>query len=287
MGNIVNNTVVVNQPQPPHSDQITIEGVDTEQSTVFSTEPFGPIPTPLEILSDAELPLAPLTPPITPPKSLTGAAQSATELLINMPDVQQMMKDLEKSGCLLPELQIRSTRRIDSSPLAALQPRQLQDQAYFSSPTDVQPMTILPEVQLASTHPVSRSTPQELPLFVFVAIFGLVQSLQGIAMVAHFIFVKYPEYELMIVASVLATSDADTAVVKAVIVCIMAVISLLFSSLLLIKRSKNRSVEIYVVISIVVINFLVQNILPQNVLASGNPLQLPEIVSEIISSIKQ
>ena len=63
-----------------------------------------------------------------------------------------------------------------------------------------------------------------------------------------------------------------------------AAIGFLFSLLLLIKRSKNRSVDIYIVISIVVINFLVQNILSQKVLASGNPLQLPDMVAEIMAS---
>jgi len=275
---------------------ITIEGIEAEQPAGFHTDPFGPLPTPElpDVPDEPELPSitpepppepAPL-PPITPLETQQKSSQqSAAELLTKMPDVQQMMKDLEKSGCLLPELQIKSTRHIDSSPLAALQPQQLKDQSYFSSPTDEQPMKVLPEVQLASTRPVDpRKNPPELPLYVFVAMFGLLQSIQGLTMVAHFIFVRYPEYEQMIVANVITTSDADTAVVKAIIVGIAAAIGFLFSLLLLIKRSKNRSVDIYIVISIVVINFLVQNILSQKVLASGNPLQLPDMVAEIMAS---
>lgn len=296
-------TVALISSEPPQNSSqpatITIEGVDAAQPASFNSDPFGPMPTAPEV---PEIPTEPDLPSITPepppppaPKppiepvvsTEPTTQQSAAELLATMPDVQQMMKDLEKSGCLLPELHIKSIRHIDSSPLAALQPKTLQDQSYFSSPTDEQPMKMLPEVQLASTGAKKRTDPQELPLFVFVAMFSLIQSIQGIAMVAHFVTVKYPEYEQMIVANVLSTSEADAAVVKAIIVGIMAAIGLIFSLLLLIKRSKNRSVEIYIVISIVVINFLVQNILSQNVLASGNPLQLPEIVSEIMAHTKQ
>lgn len=292
-------TPLNSDPQIPSGPPpVTIEGIETEQPVGFGTDPFGPLPTPElpSIPAEPELPSitpepppepAPL-PPITPVETThKSSQQSAAELLAKMPDIQQMMKDLEKSGCLLPELQIKSTRRIDSSPLAALQPQQLKDQSYFSSPTDEQPMKVLPEVQLASTRPIDKpKVAQELPVYVFVAMFGLVQSIQGLAMVLHFIFVRYPEYEQMIVANVISTSDADTAVVKAIIVGITAAIGFLFSLLLLIKRSKNKSVDIYIVISIVVINFIVQNILSQKVLASGNPLQLPDIVAEIMASRK-
>lgn len=285
---------VITTPNPA-----SIEPVETVQTGSFKADPFGaPSPQPDSSETPPDLPELPS---ISPEQPLAGEPQpfitspaeseadggvtrrSAAELLSKMPDISQMMKDLEKSGCLLPELQIKSTEHIDTSPLAALQPKHLKEQSFFSQPSDQPVKKILPEVQLATTHSPQRSQPQELPLYVFVAVVSIVQGIQGLAQAAHFALVKFPAYEQMIVAGVIDTTDSDTAVVKAIIVGIMAVLGLLFGILLILKRSKNRSVDLYLVISIVVINFIIQNILAQKVLASGNPLQFPEIIGEILS----
>lgn len=292
------------QSAPPEittPNPASIEPVETPPTGGFNVDPFGspassrldssgsPPDLPPELPSiTPESPAPPLPPPLitTPTDSGIGAdttRRSAAELLSKMPDISQMMKDLEKSGCLLPELQIKSTEHIDTSPLAALQPKHLKEQSFFSQPSDQPVKKILPEVQLATTHSPQRSQPQELPLYVFVAVVSIVQGIQGLAQAAHFALVKFPAYEQMIVAGVIDTTDSDTAVVKAIIVGIMAVLGLLFGILLILKRSKNRSVDLYLVISIVVINFIIQNILAQKVLASGNPLQFPEIIGEILS----
>jgi hypothetical protein len=276
----------------------TIEGIGSTQPAGFNADPFGPLPS-IETTAPADTtpelpsitpepppPPAP-EPPITPVKEETPTHATAAELLAKMPDVQTMMKDLEKSGCLLPELQVKAGRHIDTSPLAALQPKQLRDQSFFSSPSDEQPMKVLPEVQLASSKPVEKKELPELPMFVFVAVFALIQSIQGAAQLAHFIWVKYPEYEQMIVANVMTTTEVDSAMVRAIILGIMSAIGFMLGLLLLVKRSKNRSVDVYLVISMIVINFFVQNILVKNVMASGSPLMLPDILGEVISTFRK
>ena len=232
--------------------------------------------------------LPPVQSAITQPEQQVTQVFNTATLLSNMPNIEQMMKDLEESDCLMPDLQVNSTHRIDNSPLAALQPDRLKDKvAYFEDPNTEPDKPILPELQLATSSIARpRSAPvekQELPMFVFVAIIGLIQAVQGTAQVAHFILVLYPQHEQLIVSTQLTTTELNTTVIKAALIGFIAFITMFTSLLLTVKRVKNTDPLLYVSVALIVINFFVQNIMASREFSSGSPLALPKTLSEIIS----
>ncbi|MBW7956029.1 hypothetical protein H3C66_04825 [Patescibacteria group bacterium] len=290
-------------PEVTISTTNAIEGIGSSKPSGYHDDPFGavisssgpqPQPTPqLPSISADEppsitadpLPPAPPPPPFTPvSKGDEETHQSAAALLGKMPDIETMMKDLEKSGCLLPELQIKSSQKVDTSPLAALQPKHLQDQSFFSSPSDQQPMKVLPDVQLANSGKAGPPAPHsELPIFVFVSIIALIQAIQGIVQFAHFWLVKYSLYEQMIVANVITTLEVNTAVVKSLLLGIFAIVGLISGVALLLRRASSHAKLTYFVIALIIINFLIQNVLGRQEFGSGNPLHLPELLAEIMA----
>lgn len=322
MGNIVSNAVVPSQVPPVTSgtpptplqaaspvvppdlpdtsspkplNPNVIEGVGGTGGGSYNTDPFGPMPdTPAN--SDPSLPSIPTDQPAAPttasdvtvPAPDNGEVrQSAADLLTKMPDINVMMKDLEKSGCLLPELQVKSTQHnvTDTSPLAALQPGHKQEVTFFSSPSDKDPLKVLPEVQLAASgKQKQQKQPVDLPLFVFVSMIALVQALQGLVQLIHFGMVKYPQFEQMIGAQLLTTTQLDEYVVRAALLALSTLLVFLTGLVLLLKRSKNNSILMYVVVAMIVITFFTQNVMARDVFASGNPIQLPETIAEILAT---
>lgn len=283
------------------SQEIEAVGQQTPQ-TGYGVDPFGPmaqsqpqqpaIPDisqePPSIIPEPPAP-PPIPPLITQPEQQASQVDSAETLLSNMPNIEQMMKDLEKSGCLIPDLHIKTTQRTDTSPLAALQPDRLKDKgAYFEDPNAEPVKPILPEVQLATTsvaRPKNAVTEKhELPIFVFVAVIGIIQSIQGATQVAHFMLVRYPQYEQLIISAQLTTTDVNTTVIKAAVIGLIAVITLCIALGLFVRRVKNHSAMLYVSVALIVINFFVQNFMAGQEFVSGSPLTLPATLSEIISS---
>lgn len=281
-----------------------IEAVgQTGQVGGYHTDPFGTLPsiptipptptiptvqanTPPSITPEPVVPLP--EPLITQPANTTPDPRQETVLVLfnRMPDIYQMMKDLEKSGCLLPELQIKSTERLDTSPLAALQPQRLKDQRFFSAPTEQELNPLLPEVRLTATgievakHPAQFT---ELPMFFFVSLISLIQSIQGFAQVIHFAVITYPQYEQLVIATQLTTTQVNTTVIKAMIVGIFAFLGFVMGLILFFKKARNQSLLLYGVITLILFNFFAQNVMVRKEFASGNPLVLPEIVSQVIS----
>lgn len=313
------DVVLATQTSPSVNGQATmitvpnpnvIESVGQTGQGGYHTDPFGTLPPSqqtAEQSGEAELPsiptvptpaantppsITPETPAPQPEPAITQPANTTPDprqddvvaLFSQMPPIAQMMKDLEKSGCLLPELQIKSTERVDTSPLAALQPQRLKDQRFFTSPTDQPQTPVLPDVKLTETgvnkHPAQLS---ELPMFVFVSLISFIQSIQGFAQVAHFAVITYPKYEQMVINTQLTTTEVNATVIKALIIGGLAAFTLLMGVILLFKRAKNHSILLYAVVALVVMNFFTQNMMARKEFASGNPLVLPEIISEVIS----
>jgi len=309
MGNIVSNPGT--PVQLPDNEQNAntavapqaIEGVGpAPQESGYGIDPFGTLPTqqtpalpeispaapePPSITPEPP-PLPPEPPPISPPEApVQGSAVVAETLLNQIPDMKQMMKDLEKSGCLLPELNVKATERVDTSPLAALQPQRLKDGGvFFSTPSNEPIKPILPEVQLATTsagQPKQRAEKGELPLFVLTAVIGLVQSIQGVAQATHFALIRYPLYKQQNATTQLTTTDANAAAIKAAAIGLLAIITALISLMLIVRRTKNHSPLLYVSVMFIILNFFAQNFLRGGDFVSGSPLELPSILSEIIS----
>lgn len=294
------------QPSTPShlTEPPSIESIEQPagQQSGYRVDPFGPMtttfqtpslatgpanPEPPSILPDPPPPPEP-EPPISIPSDAIPQGNSAAALLARMPDIQQMMKDLEKSGCLLPELRVTQTHPVDTSPLAALQPHRLNGSTVeISSPSTEQPKPILPDIQLATTGAVKvQQRPKEsveLPLYVFTSAICLIQAIQGFAQVIHFFFIGYPEYEQLVIAGVQTTADVNTAVVKALIIIGLSLTSLITLLVLLTKRSSNHSPWLYFSVVLIVLNFYTQNVMVAGQFASGSPLHLPEIIGEIIS----
>lgn len=291
-----------NSTVPPVTSTTTIEGIDSAAQSGYHVDPFGPTPTsepqlapvvPEEVSSATAMPEIPTaetqSPPITPVSDENNQVRpNAATLLAQMPDITQMMKDLEKSGCLLPELQVKNIKQLDTSPLAALQPGHQEDKSFFSSPTDKAPLKVLPAVELTSSGKVKQAeTHPELPLFVFVAVIAIVQAIQGLTQLTHFWLVKYPQFEQMIVANVITTMEIDAAVVRSALLGIFAAISLITGVLLLFKKSHSHSKLMYAVVTVIIINFVTQNVMGRGTFASGNPIQLPETIAEIMAARNQ
>lgn len=281
-----------NSTVPPVPSTTTIEGIDSAPQSGYHVDPFGPTPT-TELPSATAMPDIPTTvtqsPPITPLSDENSqVSPNAATLLAQMPDITQMMKDLEKSGCLLPELQVKNIKQLDTSPLAALQPGHQEDKSFFSSPTDKAPLKVLPAVELTSSGKVKPAEPHpELPLFVFVAVIAIVQAIQGLTQLTHFWLVKYPQFEQMIIANVITTMEIDAAVVRSALLGIFAAISLITGVLLLFKKSHSHSKLMYAVVAVIIINFITQNVMGRGTFASGNPIQLPETIAEIMAARNQ
>jgi hypothetical protein len=327
MGNIVSNPVQSGQvpsanttgassPSPqyitppdipgtvPTASSTTIEGTTPSPAQAgYGVDPFGPVtppaPTPAIQPSEPEPPSITVDPPppTTPPLITTPSDQvlsttqlDAATILSKIPDVGTMMKDLEKSGCLLPDLKVNKTLHVDTSPLAALQPNRLKDQGnYISTPGSDQPKPVLPEVQLATTSVPEqkqhvRKDAGELPLFVFTAIICLIQVVQGATQVAHFFLIRYPQYEKLVINGQLTTTDVNATVIKAVFIAAMVFISLPIFLAVILKRAKNHSALLYISVVVIILNFCVQNIMAGSEFVSGSPLVLPSILSEIFSS---
>jgi hypothetical protein len=293
------------QPTPAHitavtSQEIEAVGPKTPQAG-YGVDPFGPmeqsqpqqpaIPD-ISLEPPSIIPDPPTAPPpaplITQPDQQVSNVLSAVTLLSKMPNIEQMMKDLEKSGCLMPDLQVKVTHRSDNSPLAALQPDRLKDKgAYFEDPNAEPAKPILPEIQLATTsvaRPKNAPTEKhELPMFVFIAIIGIIQVIQGAAQVAHFMLTRYPQYEQLIISTQLTTTEVNATVIKAAFIGFIAFITFFTSLTLIIRRVKNHSVMLYVSVALIMLNFVVQNVMAGHEFVSGNPLSLPATLSEIIS----
>jgi hypothetical protein len=270
-------------PPSQQTNQQSGESGETELPSI-PTVPPPASDTPPSITP--EVPVPQPEPPITQPENTTPDPRQGdvVALFSQMPDIFQMMKDLEKSGCLLPELQIKSTERVDTSPLAALQPQRLKDQRFFSAPSDQPQTPQLPDVKLTETGAVKHPAQfAELPMFVFVSLIAFIQSVQGFAQVAHFGLITYPQYEQMVISTQLTTTDVNATVIKALIIAGLAVFSILMGLILLVKRAKNHSILIYGVVALIVLNFFTQNMMARKEFASGNPLVLPEILGEVIS----
>lgn len=297
--------ITQSQPIPAQVPELpSIEGVGqaAQQQAGYRVDPFGPMdpstqpavnhaaapPEPPSILPDPPAPTPP-EPPITPPlDQAQSGKETAADLLGRMPSIEQMMKDLEKSGCLLPELKVTQSQHVDTSPLAALQPNRLNNpSAEISTPSSEQPKPILPEVQLATTgKPVAQrqsKQPVELPLFVFTGVVCFIQAIQGVTQVIHFFLIEYPRYEQLVITGTLTTTDVNTTVVKGLIIAGLALISFVTLFVLVAKRSTNHSPSLYFSVALIVLNFYVQNVMVAGQFASGSPLVLPEIIGEILS----
>lgn len=297
--------IAQSQPIPSQVPELpSIEGVgqSSQQQAGYRVDPFGPMnpstqpavnqaagpPEPPSILPNPPPPASP-EPPITPPPDHAQfGKETAADLLGRMPSIAQMMKDLEKSGCLLPELKVTQSQHVDTSPLAALQPNRLNNpSADISTPSSEQPKPILPEVQLASTgKPIIRKKakePVELPLFVFTGVVCFIQAMQGVTQVIHFFLIEYPRYEQLVINGVMTTTDVNAAVVKGLIIAGLALVSFVTLFVLLAKRSTNHSPSFYFSVTLIVLNFYVQNIMVAGQFASGSPLVLPETIGEILS----
>jgi len=307
MGNIVSAAPVVSpsQPAPPptqrgNTSSVAIEGIaePIAPQSGFYVDPFGPNQNPPSLPREESTTTEP--PSITPPEPLQPAEQppitlpqeqtdtfkhDAASILSRMPDISQMMKDLEKSGCLLPELNVQPQEMADTSPLAALQPQRLKDKGtYFGSPSTKAAQPLLAEIKLAHSEAIHHEhESKEIPLFVFAALIGFLQSLQGIVQAIYFIKITYPSYERDIMIGLVNTTDVNTSVIKAIIICVLAVIGGIISLFILIKRARNSSFLLYFLIGMIILNFISQNILGGKEFISGNPLALPQMISEIIS----
>lgn len=235
-----------------------------------------------------EIPIADQSSITTPKSESLPQEQNSAEAILNrIPDLDQMMKDLEKSGCLLPDLHVNEVVHIDTSPLAALQPDRVNSDGGIITPPKTTPdMPALPAIQLGGTNDqvLEKPTPApELPLFIFTAVLGLVQVLQGGAQVAHFFLIRYSVYEALIMAGELTTQQMNTAVMQAVILAFAAVSTAIISIIALISRPKTRSTLFYISVFMIVLNFALQNLMARQHFASGSPLALPSIFSELFT----
>lgn len=269
---------------------------ETTADTSATTPTPSPSPSADSTLA-AEQPAAAITPPpngttTTPPPLTTASLTpstppiSATELLARMPSIEEMMQDLEKSGCLLPDLAVQPVQATDHSPLANLQPG--QQQPFFSSPTASTKQKNLPDVQLTVTgkqKPAGR--PVEMPVYIFIAVIALLQSLMAIVVILHYTFVKYRELELMITAGIMSTEEVNTVSVKVAIVGLVGFISFISAVRLLLKKSGNHSVPTYLAVCLIILNFVAQNVIGRNQFAAGNPLLLPETIAQILTALQQ
>jgi hypothetical protein len=267
--------------EPPAPESVAAPALATTEGAPPSITPEPPPPPP------EEPPITPPAPEETPTESPTSV--DAAKLLSQMPDVKQMMKDLEKSGCLLPELHTQENGHgpTDHSPLAALQPQRIKDNGFFTD-TDTEPAKpLLPEVQLATTSQIVAKKGgggMEIPLFLFVGLLSWLQAAQGIAQLVHFSLLTYPTYEQRVIAGEFTTAGMNAAVMKGGILATFTSIAFFAGGTVLIKRTKNNSAFLYFTLATIILNFFIQNVLVTKEFVSGNPLALPTILSEIFAN---
>jgi hypothetical protein len=301
------NVSAVSAPSNPQ----VIEGMSPSGTTPSATQPLtletntfssptgaAVAPTGVASLAQPELsistapsiapaPVMPDTPAEPSVSSLPQPTSSGVSDLAagaGLPDVSQMQELLMQSGALLGDLNVKEIQKKDTSPLAALQPDRIRQ---TGEPT-ISPITApsmephLNSIALANAG-YGKVTQDgfQFPFFLLAAAVLFLQAVQGVFQLIHFILVKFPLFEHMLVMNQLLPNQINIYTVKAIILAGLVLLSTVIGSRIL-MRHQSISLPFWIIgISLIALNAFWQNMMTQPEFASGNPLQLPKIIQEI------
>ena len=269
-------------------------GVKTDVIPV-SSDPFAPAALP-EIGPDPTTPsntTIPATPIKTPAPNPVATPPSATDILATIPPIAEMQLQLKGSGMLVPELRVESVPVTDTSPLAALQPDRLKEgPVSFTTPPTGDGSPKLPDFQFKNTtpQPVAEPVPGDqapgIPLYLFLGMALLVESVIGIIQLIHFIVVKYPRLEGMLVMGQILPTQVNVNVISAVGLGFLMILTLVLAITFFIQNAKVSTILLFSSIALLGLNILVQNRLLGETFSSGNPMAIPATIREISTQLR-
>lgn len=181
---------------------------------------------------------------ITPPSpDEMPPTQAPPPPAVALPSTDDMQKGLEQSGKLLNDITIDNSPKVDSSPLAALQPHNMLQTADGPQPMHLpsQSQAPLQRIQLGSSTAVKESDPSSLLMTQIVKYVGcgglFLLSLFSFFTALRFLLVDYGPMERQVFDYVLPESDLQQATIKAAASLLLAVVSSIAVVVILRKAS--------------------------------------------------
>jgi hypothetical protein len=250
-----------------------------------------PADTPAPILS----PTTTLTPPATQEiiQPLTSAPKPIPAALPNINEMEQLLR---QDVTLLPGIEVQEVaQKVDRSPLAALQPNQVnQETTSGITSIDTPKPEIAPQLshfELATTAQAIPKTPElkehedpllSFPLSVFmIGILG-VQILLAFIQSLYFMIVQYPKLESALMMQNITQLQMTLHFIKLGVLGVFALGSLAILVMALLQLNKpTHKIIIIIGLSLCVFNVFVQTIFVKPELVAGNPFTIPRLLQEM------
>jgi hypothetical protein len=231
--------------------------------------------------SPADTPAFPNIPPEPKPAADLG-----------LPDISEMETELNRNGVLLPDLYVKPVVKEQiQSPLAALQPGHLQGQEEITTPPE-NPLHqhLNGEVQLANSGevkvPLKPNAGHSISIPFWVGFVGLllIELVQAIVQTWHFVVAIFPQLEKLVIMNHISQTEMNMYTYKALALGGSAVVTLIMILILIMGRKMKSKIILYVLsAALILANIYIQNVFVQPFFASGNPINLPQIIQEIQS----
>jgi hypothetical protein len=255
--------------------------------TTPTTDPFS-LPTPIATPTASEpspfSAIPAVDAPVLPGNTTEVTPLTDTQPFVvtqhTFPSVEEMLAELDQSGILLPELETQAVKNLDTSPLAALQPTQLNPaDTFFSTPLKPK-VTPLPGPSLGTSSDESLTFSRIIMSggVMLAASILAVQVVQHLVQLLHFVMINYPQLQNEIMFHQASSSIINQYAVKAVGLFALSIISLIGSLFLLFNR-EHPALKWFlgVAVGAIILNFVTEQYLVKPQFHFANPAGFQEL----------
>jgi hypothetical protein len=193
-----------------------------------------------------------------------------------------MLAQLDQSGVLLPELETQAVQNLDHSPLAALQPGQLNpEDTFFAAPAPSTISTLPLHQPKLATSDDEEITPGKILMgggVMLAASILAVQVVQHLVQLLHFVMINYPQLQNEIMFHQASPEILNKYAVKAVWLFALSILSLVGCLFLFFNRESQR-IKMFLIAAVVIIaiNFGTEQFLVKPEFHFANPKGFQEL----------